>query len=58
MTAVNLNSATRQEQRRHGNESLTGAVTAPAGTLQISTTGPTVSSCWWPRCTGITAGVW
>ncbi len=54
VTAVNLNSATVKDGA--GNvANLTGAVTTPAGTLQIDTTGPTVASVV-ASGTGITAG--
>ena len=54
VTAVNLNSATVKDGA--GNvANLTGAVTTPAGTLQIDTTTPSVSSVV-ASGTGITAG--
>ena len=43
MTAVNLNGATVRDGAGNG-ANLAGAVTNPAGTLQIDTTAPTVSS--------------
>ena len=54
VSAVNLNSATVKNGAGTAG-SLTGAVTNPSGTLQISTTGPTVSSVV-ASGTGITAG--
>ena len=54
MTAVNLGAATVKDGAGNA-ANLTGAVTNPAGTLQISTTGPTVSSVV-ASGTGITAG--
>ena len=43
MTAVNLNGATVKDGAGNA-ANLAGAVTNPAGTLQIDTTAPTVSS--------------
>ena len=54
VTAVNLGTATVKDGAGNA-ANLTGAVTNPAGTLQISTTGPTVSSVV-ASGTGITAG--
>ena len=54
VTAVNLNSATVTDGAGNA-ANLTGAVTNPAGTLQIDTTTPTVSSVA-TSGTGITAG--
>ena len=54
VTAVNLNSATIKDGAGNA-ANLTGAVTNPAGTLQIDTTTPTVSSVA-TSGTGITAG--
>ena len=54
VTAVNLNSATVKDGAGNA-ANLTGAVTNPAGTLQIDTTTPTVSSVV-ASGTGITAG--
>ena len=54
VTAVNLNSATIKDGAGNA-ANLTGAVTNPAGTLQIDTTAPTVSSVA-TSGTGITAG--
>ena len=54
VTAVNLNSATVKDGAGNA-ANLTGAVTNPSGTLQINTTGPTVSSVT-ASGTGITAG--
>ena len=54
VTAVNLNSATVKNGAGTA-ANLTGAVTNPAGTLQIDTTAPTVSSVV-ASGTGITAG--
>ena len=54
MTAVNLNSATVTDGAGNA-ANLTGAVTNPAGTLQIDTTTPSVSSVV-ASGTGITAG--
>ena len=54
VTAVNLNTATVKDGAGNA-ANLTGAVTNPAGTLQIDTTAPTVSSVV-ASGTGITAG--
>ena len=54
VTAVNLNSATIKDGAGNA-ANLTGAVSNPAGTLQIDTTTPTVSSVA-TSGTGITAG--
>ena len=54
VTAVNLNSATVKDGAGNA-ANLTGAVTTPAGTLQIDTTTPSVSSVV-ASGTGITAG--
>ena len=54
VTAVNLNTATVKDGAGNA-ANLTGAVTNPAGTLQIDTTTPTVSSVV-ASGTGITAG--
>ena len=54
MTAFNLNTATITNGAGNA-ANLTGAVTNPAGTLQIDTTTPTVSSVA-TSGTGITAG--
>ena len=54
VTAVNLNAATVKDGAGNA-ANLTGAVTTPAGTLQIDTTTPTVSSVA-ASGTGITAG--
>ena len=54
VTAVNLGTATVKDGAGNA-ANLTGAVTNPAGTLQIDTTGPTVSSVV-ASGTGITAG--
>ena len=54
VTAVNLGTATVKDGAGNA-ANLTGAVTNPAGTLQISSTGPTVSSLV-ATGTGITAG--
>ena len=54
VTAVNLNSATVKDGAGNA-ANLTGAVTNPAGTLQIDTTTPSVSSVV-ASGTGITAG--
>ena len=54
VTAVNLNSATIKDGAGNA-ANLTGAVTNPAGTLQIDTTTPSVSSVV-ASGTGITAG--
>src|SRR4029077_17861234 len=54
VTAVNLNSATVTDGAGNA-ASLTSAVTNPAGTLQIDTTAPTVSSLV-ASGTGIAAG--
>ena len=54
MTAVNLGTATVTDGAGNA-ANLTGAVTNPAGTLQIDTTTPTVSSVV-ASGTGITAG--
>jgi hypothetical protein len=54
VTAVNLGTATVKDGAGNA-ANLTGAVTNPAGTLQISTSGPTVSSVV-ASGTGITAG--
>ena len=43
MTAVNLNTATVKDGAGNA-ANLTGAVTNPAGTLQIDTTAPTVTA--------------
>src|SRR6202042_8231 len=54
VTAVNMNSATVKDGAGNA-ANLTGAVTAPSGTLQIDTTAPTVSSVG-ASGTGITSG--
>ncbi|MDR3662273.1 MAG: hypothetical protein P4L86_18145, partial [Mycobacterium sp.] len=54
VTAVNLNSATVKDGAGNA-ANLTGAVTTPAGTLQIDTTTPSVSSVA-ASGTGITSG--
>ena len=54
VTAVNLNTATVKDGAGNA-ANLTGAVTNPAGTLQIDTTTPTVSSVV-ASGTGISAG--
>ena len=54
VTAVNLNGATIKDGAGNA-ANLTGAVTNPAGTLQIDTTAPTVTSVA-ASGTGITAG--
>ncbi len=54
VTAVNLGTATVKDGAGNA-ANLTGAVTTPAGTLQIDTTGPTVASVA-ASGTGITAG--
>ena len=54
VTAVNLGTATVKDGAGNA-ANLTGAVTNPAGTLQIDTTAPTVSSVV-ASGTGITAG--
>ena len=54
VTGVNLNGATVKDGAGNA-ANLTGAVTNPAGTLQIDTTAPTVSSVV-ATGTGITAG--
>ena len=54
MTAVNLNAATIKDGAGNA-ANLAGAVTNPAGTLQIDTTAPSVSSVV-ASGTGITAG--
>jgi 20S proteasome alpha/beta subunit len=54
VTAVNLNSAAVKDGAGNA-ANLSGAVTSPAGTLQIDTTAPTVSSLV-ASGTGITAG--
>ena len=54
VTAVNANGATVKDGAGNA-ASLSGAVTNPSGTLQISGTGPTVSSVV-ASGTGITAG--
>ena len=54
VTAVNLGTATVKDGAGNA-ANLTGAVTNPAGTLQIDTTGPTVASVV-ASGTGITAG--
>ena len=56
VTAVNLGTATVKDGAGNA-ANLTGAVTNPAGTLQIDTTAPTVASVV-ASGTGITAGVW
>ena len=55
VTAVNLNSATVKDGAGNA-ANLSGAVTTPAGTLQIDTTTPSVSSVV-ASGTGITAGI-
>ena len=54
VTAVNLGTATVKDGAGNA-ANLTGAVTNPAGTLQIDTTAPTVTSVV-ASGTGITAG--
>ena len=56
MTAVNLNGATVTGRRRQCRQSLAGAVTNPAGTLQIDTTTRRPCRRWSASGTGITAG--
>ena len=55
VTAVNLNGGDHHRWRRQCRQPVAGAATNPAGTLQIDTTTPTVSSVA-TSGTGITAG--
>ena len=54
VTAVNLNSATVTDGAGNA-ANLAGAVTNPAGTLQIDTTAPTISRRWWSRLRAATS---